>query len=50
MPFHAREEACGNAHVDKEKIQWDAQSTTYGISLNALMGARSVKTIRLWHN
>lgn len=46
MHFHAREDACGNAPVDEE-IHWDVQPTTSPISLHALMGAKSAKTIRL---
>ena len=47
MPFHAQEDACGNALVTKEHIHWDAETHTFAISLNTLIGAKSVRTIRL---
>ena len=46
MPFHVRDDACGNAPVNEDEIHWNAESPTFAISLYALMGA-SVKTIRL---
>ena len=36
-----------SVHINKEHIHGDAQSHTFAISLNALMGAKSAKTIRL---